>query len=523
MSLLSISRYFFIGLFIVGAAFISGSYAETPEQRREIVFKEADQALHEAQAKQADFYAPKTFAKGMRSYERAAEDFAADKRISGIQSRLKEAVENFQKALEIALVAEGLFADAISGRNDAMSAEAVKYAADIWERGETRFRNARRSLEDGDRNTARNRGKEASDTYREAELRAIKVKLMQGAWDAMENARTMNVRRNAPKTLEKAQVLVDKTEDLLNRDRYNTAEAVKWINSAIYHANYAAYLNQKINSIRTEGKTYEDLFIEAETPLRQISEALEETIPFDQGMSLTFQTIIASIIQLQEEKKLLTDSLKTKNDDIAELVRQRTEKELIIKEREAEISELRLNNSTLLMRVQQLQSYENQLRNQELQRQISSEKFNKIVQSFSANEGSVSQTAGGEILIRLTGLYHEAINRLDGKAVIEPKYFSLLSKVNDAINEFPECRIVIEGHTDSSGKREDNLKLSHSRAVAVMAYIIANAGVKQERITANGYGEQSPIASNETPEGRQKNCRIDIIIQPVSHDHRNPS
>ena len=57
-----------------------------------------------------------------------------------------------------------------------------------------------------------------------------------------------------------------------------------------------------------------------------------------------------------------------------------------------------------------------------------------------------------------------------------------------------------------------NLQLSVDRAKAVTAYLIANMGISEDRITATGYGESRPIASNDSNEGRQQNRRIDVVL-----------
>ena len=72
---------------------------------------------------------------------------------------------------------------------------------------------------------------------------------------------------------------------------------------------------------------------------------------------------------------------------------------------------------------------------------------------------------------------------------------------------------MIEGHTDSQGSDEVNQKLSGNRATAVAEYLMANMGV-QTPINSQGFGESRPVASNDTPEGRAKNRRIDVVITP---------
>lgn len=86
-----------------------------------------------------------------------------------------------------------------------------------------------------------------------------------------------------------------------------------------------------------------------------------------------------------------------------------------------------------------------------------------------------------------------------------------LKKLAVILNKYPDTNIIIEGHTDSTGTREYNLTLSERRAKAVAAYL-AQLGVQSSRFSVMGYGPDQPIASNDSPEGRQQNRRVDLGI-----------
>ncbi len=87
-----------------------------------------------------------------------------------------------------------------------------------------------------------------------------------------------------------------------------------------------------------------------------------------------------------------------------------------------------------------------------------------------------------------------------------------LVKIATILNQFPEMKVVIEGHTDSIGTEEYNLQLSQKRAEAVRDFL-ASQGVPEGHLSYEGYGESRPVADNDTDEGRQKNRRVDLVIQ----------
>ncbi|MBK9225024.1 MAG: OmpA family protein [Flavobacterium sp.] len=86
-----------------------------------------------------------------------------------------------------------------------------------------------------------------------------------------------------------------------------------------------------------------------------------------------------------------------------------------------------------------------------------------------------------------------------------------LDKLVKVFNEYPDTNIVIYGYTDSTGSAEYNLKLSGERAASVKNYL-ANKGLVASRFSVTGLGIADPIASNDTPEGRSKNRRVEFAI-----------
>jgi len=117
----------------------------------------------------------------------------------------------------------------------------------------------------------------------------------------------------------------------------------------------------------------------------------------------------------------------------------------------------------------------------------------------------------GSLLLRLSGLKFAP-----GKSKIDTAFVSMLSQLNAAMDIYTDRQFSIEGHTDNLGKVKSNRVLSLKRAEAVRDFLIA-AGADGRRLKALGYGEVRPIASNDFPQGRAMNRRIDIIIKPITH------
>ena len=105
-----------------------------------------------------------------------------------------------------------------------------------------------------------------------------------------------------------------------------------------------------------------------------------------------------------------------------------------------------------------------------------------------------------------------------GKAQLRRSAQPVLDKVAQVLQEVPDQPIGVEGHTDNVPIKysgwADNRALASARANAVVSYLVDKHGIAPSRLTAIGYGEARPIASNDTPEGRQQNRRVEIIILP---------
>ena len=132
---------------------------------------------------------------------------------------------------------------------------------------------------------------------------------------------------------------------------------------------------------------------------------------------------------------------------------------------------------------------------------------NRIIEAAAGlSFAEVEQSERG-ILIRFGGNLFNT-----GSAKLNPESLPLLNQFADVIKEFADYDVRIEGHSDSSGGAEANLKLTERRAIAFKTYLVEQCGAPEERLTTVGLGESVPIATEINRSGRAKNRRIDTII-----------
>jgi OmpA-OmpF porin, OOP family len=456
------------------------------------LFQDADKACLEAKAMQADFFSPTNFQTAAENYRKADEDFKAGKNMEDLQKKLKMASVYYLKAVESAKEAQVVFKDCIKARNDALLVESSKLRQAMWTEAESVLSQACKNLEEGDGNGAKSKSRKAERLYRQCELESIKANYLDGTRDLLKQAEEKDAKKRAPMTLARARNLAADSDKLLVENRYDTDEARQLALDAQYEARHTLYLNETVGSLTQSKTTLETILLDSEKPLRKIADAFDLNARFDQGMDGPVNAVLQEI---RKEKQTIAgqdQDIREKTEQIAALKDQ-------VSRMESQLGALKTKEADLT------QAMDKVLEEQRLSR----EKYERVEKLFTPEEAQILRS-GNQIILRLSSISFPV-----GRSTIEPKYFGLLAKVSEAFKEYPESQVSVEGHTDSYGSEEANMKLSSERAEAVREYLLAaGSGIDASRLTAVGYGESKPVASNDTEEGRRKNRRIDIVIIP---------
>lgn len=187
--------------------------------------------------------------------------------------------------------------------------------------------------------------------------------------------------------------------------------------------------------------------------------------------------------------------------------------------RTTELERLNRQQSATIQSLQQ----ELQRLNTELKTLLTSQ--NNLQQTKSDLENSLSdQVQSGNLSVSMQdkGVVVTVMDRVlfdAGRAELKLSSLETLDKVADVLQgEARDQVIYIEGHTDNvpitSSNWRSNWELSTGRATEVIHYFVNEKGIDPKRLAATGYGEFHPVVSNDTPEGRMKNRRVEIVISP---------
>jgi outer membrane protein OmpA-like peptidoglycan-associated protein len=127
-------------------------------------------------------------------------------------------------------------------------------------------------------------------------------------------------------------------------------------------------------------------------------------------------------------------------------------------------------------------------------------------------KGAKIERQGDKLVVR----FNSAILFDTNQAKLKAKSKNDLSEFAHVLQKYPDTDLVIEGHTDNTGKQGRNQTLSIERAEAVIAYL-GSVGVSRSRMTGRGYADEQPIGDNQTERGRMQNRRVEVKIEANEH------
>ncbi len=459
--------------------------AHAAAQSVESQVQAAADRLDQDRSKHLDLIAPRYFERASDRLTDARSLLSQGGNINDIRKRLTDLADNLTKAEKLEDVGNLLLKSALQARSDALAANAPQFAPDLWSDAESAMQDAGKKVEDGNQNDARNKAGDATQRYHKAEQRAIEVDVLGRARNLRQQALRANAQDRAPATLVRADTLLARAEQILGNDLSRQADARKYAEQAATQYRHAARLSAMADSLRGRDAGIETLALRAESQLSLIADSVGYDADFADGFAPVTKQILASIQSLHEDRaNLETQSAGLRTD----------------------LKQARAHSDSLESRLAQLGEKQQQVTAELQKRQQREQKLREIQAIFDPNEAEVL-LSGNELIIRLYGLQFPSAS-----AEIKPDNFSLLTKVQRVLREFPDQSITLTGHTDSRGNEDYNQELSQRRADAVRDYLLANMALSADSVTAKGYGESQPIASNDTEEGRAKNRRIDVRV-----------
>ncbi len=437
--------------------------ASTPKLSNEQILErneriaQLDKAVKDARAQGADYLAPDGYETVSRYLDQAIEE-AASGRAEAARSSAQRGLNSLKKVNSDAEKSEDLLREVLAARERALEAGAAAVLPKDTSEQEIELRKTTSMVERGRLEDVKNRRPKLIAGYERLELLSLKEGMMDTAKAALEKARENGAKKYAPKTYNLASEELNLALSVLDADRTKTEKANTHASRAKWLAERSIVITELVKDFKRRDYTDEDIILWHQEQLGEIATPLGKDLPLNHD---NLDVVIG-----------LRDSIK-------ELIRQRDETAIASSQYEQELS-----------------------LTEDQKRSIA-----KIETMFSPNEANVYQQRKN-VLVSAHGFRFPP-----GGSELEADNFSLLNKIIQAVRTFPNSMIRVSGHTDSTGSDALNLKLSEERAAKVARFLTEVGGIDAGRISVYGYGESRPIASNDTPEGRSANRRVEILIE----------
>ena len=509
----------------------------------------------------ADVFAPKAYANAAAKFGEARQSIELKKDARSINGYLAEAREYVENAFKAAGVCQLALKEYLPPRDKARAAKAPMLVPELYGKAEEQFMVATRKVESGDVKGALKDAGKSSPLFDTAELEGIKKDMLGTAASLLEKAVTDEATKYSLTTLDRAKTAYQKAVNILSKDRYNRPEAKKEADRSEYEARHASNIAQSVRSLNRNDAAWEKLMLVYEIQMDRIGATVGAgTLPFDQGPLAAADSLILYIKSLQsnvQKSETSSAGLAKQLKGTAEYIKATPESDNLesmatsIDSRSREIADslsgissqvssiaARLglaasaNPATTLTAIdsavltlsaqqqgltqaiatEQTKLAELSKAHDEATAELTAQKEQeeKLVSArklLNPSEGEILYNATNDLVVRLPGLQFAA-----SKAEITDQQVPLLEKVKTILEMFPGNKLVVEGHTDDRGEAAANMQLSEKRAYAVQQYLRQALSMSAEQIHATGFGADKPVASNQSPEGRAKNRRIDIVI-----------
>ena len=436
--------------------------------------------LEKAQSQQVDALAPGLFKEAQSAYVKAQKALDKGAKLTVIKDHVARGRSRLDTALDVAQISRTILSQTNTARTKALNVRADKLG-EPFQNVEKQFLKLTSAIENDNLSYAQSKAGQVQAAYGELEIMAIKNNALAETRQIMAKAEKSKYPKIIPIVFGEAQKALKDADDYIGQHPYESATIAQ-------KASHAAFMARRMTIIHEYSQKYEGMEPEAiALEVEGILTSLEVAMAVGDLRDRRIEEQVAVMAEAYQRKLKKIDNL--------EIVRLQHLKK--IEDLEESLAG------------QQGYSREQEAARRELaaEREFN-ERFNKVQAYFRPHEAEVYKQ-GEQLVIRMRGIRFPV-----GKAILTPDNYYLLSKVQKAIRTFDFPKVVIEGHTDSTGSAELNQTLSQERAAAVEAYLVANNTLPASHVRSAGFGPDRPLAPNTTEEGRAINRRIDIVIKP---------
>jgi OOP family OmpA-OmpF porin len=462
-----------------------------------------ESSLQQARSKNAELLAPQSYSKASNSLDSAI-TAARSNNEETANTAASEGLKTIDKLNRDAESSREILADALQARERAYAAGAKTMQGDKIAALDEELKKTSALIENGNIEQAKQRRPKLVAGYSKLELSALKQGTVDLAKSAIVSAKKQDAKEYAPQTLALAEEQIGLAVSILDADRTQTDKAEIHAQKAKWLAEQSGAISETIKDFDRRDYTREDVVLWHQEQLSTVNQPLGGQLPFNEPGDKVVLGLKNSVAKLIDERNVannqLEQALKAEKQSQAKLKAADEKISTLMSANESEVAKLRSQYE------KQLALSEKERRALERKDRLEQEKFETVQAMFGAKEANVFRQ-GQNVLIAAHGFQFPS-----GQSEIQADNFPLMNKIIQAIKIFPNSRIEVNGHTDSTGDDSTNQILSEARAEKVAKFLKEVGGIAGDHITSRGFGETRPVASNETADGRAENRRVEIRI-----------
>ena len=443
-----------------------------------VTLEEVETRISEAEHFRALEFSPRHYSDAKRSLENAKAYLASGNKAEA-DRELGNSMDHVDMTMETLRKIDSDFSQLIESRDRMQMVEPQYLRADLVERAEEDFSRVIEDVEDGDIAKAQKEAKIAQDTIHAAQVVAAREQFTRPIAKQVAAARKVKARSYSPNSLDKSLEAQKKIEELIKNDPDAQVQMYTTSQQGQYQAERAIKIAERGDRISKNPAEIEKMVDAEEARLRLLGKHLGVDLVNAKDAEEQAMLLRLAIEDMEKGyQQQLADSDKT----------------------------IEALNAKLGTYEGDLASMEDMRRKLQIKRDAEA-KIKRLTKLFNADDVEILLTPDSDVILRMKNL-----NFRSGSAVIPPSTYAMLDSAAQSMVMFADRAVRVEGHTDSMGSNVYNQKLSERRAGAVNAYL-AEKMEGRRAIEAVGFGEEKPIANNETEKGREKNRRIDIVLQ----------
>lgn len=435
-----------------------------------------EKQLEKATADEIYIAAPTHFAKAQKKYASALKKLNNGIATSASNNYANQGLVLLQQAEAVADKNQKLFQKTFAQRQKALAADAAALYPEQAAKLRNKLIRASELVEQGKEEQAMHLANKLVEQYKQLTEDSLKMSVTTKAREAIALAETAKAKKYAPKTFKEAEDQFNFIDEVVQSNHREMGVAKEYATKATNYAYRAKTIAEMAKEFELKDFSQEDMLRWHYAQLDKIAGSL--------GMAVNYQQPYHDTISaMMEQSANLRLALKKSSQEISK--------------KQQEVSQVK-------------QKYSQKLTNQQLSNMSRIEyehRFELIKKLFKPAEATVYRDEN-DVLIKAHGF-----NFPVGKSNIEPENYAIVDKIITSVSEFPQFKkLIISGHTDSTGNASINKRLSKERADSVKALLVSLAKIPGAKIETYGYGDAQPVSNENMKQGRTINRRVEVRI-----------